>query len=994
MHHTKIRDSKCGIGGQQPCVIAPTQHLCDIIYEASGNDQYSCEWKSAKPPTPGNPGGDTAKCVLSTNKCIIPPSQPTPQPSIYKNCYYPNVNIADNSCSILQKSDPWVKLPNTNYIIPDFSSLSFKYSEKIAEGEKKSNKVWVNNTLYYSNPTVRYTAGGKGTNPVMYPWPLNNMNNPYMGNSLGGDISGNNSCQSNFIGPFNHGAANSKYSQGLIGLDTMQMGPDGCNWGGGSQWWQPLVDISTDNKSLIIKPKGGNAQVLPFPYYYYGKFYAGVVMGQDNWNGSLEMKKQGLISGSPYPSWPYWNVSGIKFCGVDVKDWTDTERGSPELPPYKLGYSIPGLTNPDKINILSNPPKKTQVDLFNSAITDMNNLVTEAVTFAVYVTNLAKNSFSVNDISIEHNHDLYENFKDKIKLINNLPDLSASDILNSYPTSNCGNSYFSQFSSQILSDTNIKPIGIPPSAHSVRSFYKYYNPPLTTASDEIYINYNDSKHTKYQETYRTSLRNSITYCPNSLAHTELGSKAKIPIIDVAKAWIWTVGSGEDYNSSDMSSNLYDRFIDTPAALIIIAGETDYDTSGAICPGLPGDASAGDGKLHKVSYTTSNTDLNNYITNNIKILVPSNGGIWQVTSPDTLPNSCSMNEGEENICNNDTVATNVCCTADYVNSHLFTTQNGLATMGTFNSSLGVCSKSNVCPGVASGGKGLLYSEIANQSLDQFMHCSPGPTLPPSPLPPSPVCNKGPGTSYDISGCASYNGQSWIVVQCLSSNQYCLSSPKSSSMTGIEPSTSIYYFDENSLRQVQAVDGQGLPNPAVYAYYCGGHQGLCHFTQNGPRVPTPAPSPPPPPAPKPTPPTPISCACCTFSQNTCGKGPDSSACYCVLKNEHNTGNVCWSLGEKDTTSLDYGTCQNNGAMSKEPPALFVECSASMLNCPTPPPISCPTSPESCSNKYCINNTLKGKSYCYNPGDGKAYCPPLTSGICSVEYPTTPCKCIGTD
>jgi hypothetical protein len=73
------------------------------------------------------------------------------------------------------------------------------------------------------------------------------------------------------------------------------------------------------------------------------------------------------------------------------------------------------------------------------------------------------------------------------------------------------------------------------------------------------------------------------------------------------------------------------------------------------------------------------------------------GVWQVTSPDGIPISsgCANGGGKDclaksTVCNLDKVDNNVCCQADYVNTHLYTDQSyNISSFGMFNEGYGYC-----------------------------------------------------------------------------------------------------------------------------------------------------------------------------------------------------------------------------------------------------------------------------------------------------------------
>ena len=93
--------------------------------------------------------------------------------------------------------------------------------------------------------------------------------------------------QSNSIGPFNHAGgqtANDPYAFPSRQDDGLTS--SGCNWGGGSQWFGGKD--STD------------AQIYPFPIYYYARFLGAAYGDKDEYN-SVKMKQ-----------WKICNLSDVK----------------------------------------------------------------------------------------------------------------------------------------------------------------------------------------------------------------------------------------------------------------------------------------------------------------------------------------------------------------------------------------------------------------------------------------------------------------------------------------------------------------------------------------------------------------------------------------------------------------------------------------------------------------------------------------------------------
>jgi len=78
----------------------------------------------------------------------------------------------------------------------------------------------------------------------------NYMPASYEGGGLGG-------IQPNYIGPFCQSSSYTCAPGDPYCISSPQSGPDGCNWGGGSNWHGRGT---------------GHWQLFPFPWYYYGKF--------------------------------------------------------------------------------------------------------------------------------------------------------------------------------------------------------------------------------------------------------------------------------------------------------------------------------------------------------------------------------------------------------------------------------------------------------------------------------------------------------------------------------------------------------------------------------------------------------------------------------------------------------------------------------------------------------------------------------------------------
>ena len=85
----------------------------------------------------------------------------------------------------------------------------------------------------------------------------------------------------------------------------------------------------------------------------------------------------------------------------------------------------------------------------------------------------------------------------------------------------------------------------------------------------------------------------------------------------------------------------------------------------------------------------------------------NGGVWQVTSRDAPPISQCTNNN-----------LNICCQADFVNTHLYMNQSyKIASLGMFNNGYGDCTSDGYC----------------RNNLK--IKCTPPPTHPPTTHPPT-------------------------------------------------------------------------------------------------------------------------------------------------------------------------------------------------------------------------------------------------------------------
>jgi len=213
--------------------------------------------------------------------------------------------------------------------------------------------------------------------------------------------------------------------------------------------------------------------------------------------------------------------------------------------------------------------------------------------------------------------------------------------------------------------------GIAPSANSANNLYNYYS---STSDEDI-------------KTITTNYQNAVTNCP---IPTQTGGEFSLK--DIAKAWIFTAG-GAGASSSTANTELYiQRMRDCPAALIVISGETT-----CVNPGTAGDWS-----------TTTCKNIHH--------------GVWQVTSPDGTPISsgCANSASGEikdclaksTVCNATKINTNVCCQADFVNTHLYTNQSyKIASLGMFNKGYGYC-----------GGDAAPHYCAGNSKME----CTPAPT----------------------------------------------------------------------------------------------------------------------------------------------------------------------------------------------------------------------------------------------------------------------------
>jgi hypothetical protein len=179
---------------------------------------------------------------------------------------------------------------------------------------------------------------------------------------------------------------------------------------------------------------------------------------------------------------------------------------------------------------------------------------------------------------------------------------------------------------KILYQEKDKLWGIPPSAASANTLYNYY------------YTLSDSDRAQQQKQFSEKIKNCKVGTNTSLANMSVYSKFNLNLVDIAKTWLISfVGDANDKNLQEQ------RLIDCPATLIITSGET---TCG-ICEGQK---------------------LNNNTPEVGKICCENqqNGGIWQITSPDSPAISYTLDG-----CNEKTLSQNICCNADYVNTHLYT-----------------------------------------------------------------------------------------------------------------------------------------------------------------------------------------------------------------------------------------------------------------------------------------------------------------------------------
>ena len=201
---------------------------------------------------------------------------------------------------------------------------------------------------------------------------------------------------------------------------------------------------------------------------------------------------------------------------------------------------------------------------------------------------------------------------------------------------------------KILYQEKDKLWGIPPSAASANTLYNYY------------YTLSDSDRAQQQKQFSEKIKNCKVGTNTSLANMSVYSKFNLNLVDIAKTWLISfVGDENDKNLQEQ------RLIDCPATLIITSGET---TCG-ICEGQK---------------------LNNNTPEVGKICCENqqNGGIWQITSPDS-PAISYTSDG----CNEKTLSQNICCNADYVNTHLYTNDAyKVASFGMFpgDAPIGQCS----------------------------------------------------------------------------------------------------------------------------------------------------------------------------------------------------------------------------------------------------------------------------------------------------------------
>jgi hypothetical protein len=215
------------------------------------------------------------------------------------------------------------------------------------------------------------------------------------------------------------------------------------------------------------------------------------------------------------------------------------------------------------------------------------------------------------------------------KYFSKIPDLKIEDLTSYTPDKSTG------------------LLGIKPSANSANALYNFYSTNSPTGVKEIQQSYEDA----------------ILNCP---AAPVTSGQLAVPIIDIAKAWMTSTG-GKKENLQELYEQ---RFRDCPASLITIAGETT-----CICK--------------DTSDPTTMTCEN-----------PQSSGVWQITSPDDAPISsgCANFPGpkkkdcveKSTICNKEIMKTNLCCQADWVNTHLYTNASAnISSFGMFNYGYGNC-----------------------------------------------------------------------------------------------------------------------------------------------------------------------------------------------------------------------------------------------------------------------------------------------------------------
>lgn len=462
--------------------------------------------------------------------------------------------------------------------------------------------------------------------------------------------------QTNWIGPFTHAGAftcNDPYT-----TPYMQTGPGGDNWGGGSQWvggWY-----------------GGGVQLYPFPYFYYARFIAGnLAEGARSQTGAIAATDQNM---SKYT---------IDYLSSDAgKGISFTAPCNPDI---SAGGGKAMLTNPTfntcELDAVLSNDAKTRC----SSGTCSNNARKADKPTSTYSKpkadamkclnlNLAKPAI---EIAVNICNDAVEQINKGLPPGSGLKKLKASD-------------YYKD------SDAIIQ---IKPSTMGVDDLYKYYN---TYTPDR-------------QAEFKKNLSSQIANKDVCLAGMVKGGKLPtFKAVSVAQAWITAVGwiGGDDNKLKAMQ----DRLAACPAAMIIIAGETDYIYSKA--DGL---------RIKNVA-----------------------NGIWQVTSPDALPISgCAFNpkggdgtppwDGKLDV----EPGANVCCQADFVNTHLYTGVSSMVTsFGPFNTGLGSCNR--ISWGKGSDPKAGMCSHCKSPT-DPSKDCSCNTTAPGGGGQPDGtcVCKKGPG-----------------------------------------------------------------------------------------------------------------------------------------------------------------------------------------------------------------------------------------------------------